>query len=92
MGLASVYVQLGRTGDAKEIYEEINTNDSLLELARLSEVDDPDLALAYYLESPFPVAWWNATWILEEQGRLEEALPLYRQIAEAGTYYSDEQD
>ena len=90
MGLASVYVQLGRTGDAKEIYEEINTNDSLLELARLSEVDDPDLALGLYLESPFPVAWWNATWILEEQGRLEEALPLYRQIAEAGTYYSDD--
>jgi len=90
MGLASVYVQLGRIGDAKEIYEEINTNDSLLELARLSEVEDPDLALAYYLESPFPVAWWNATWILEEQGRLEEALPLYRKIAEAGTYYSDD--
>ncbi|MFC2053792.1 transglycosylase SLT domain-containing protein [Chloroflexota bacterium] len=90
MGLASVYVQLGRTGEAKEIYEEINTNDSLLELARLSEEDDPDLALAFYLESPFPVAWWNATWILEEQGRLEEALPLYRQIAEAGTYYSDD--
>jgi len=90
MGLASVYVQLGRTGEAKEIYEEINTNDSLLELARLSEDDDPDLALTYYLESPFPVAWWNATWILEEQGRLEEALPLYRKIAEAGTYYSDD--
>lgn len=90
MGLASTYVQLGRAQDAMEIYERINTSDSQLELARLLEWEDLDQAVALYLESPYPVAWWNATWLLEEQGRQEEAIPLYRDIAEAGTYFSDD--
>jgi soluble lytic murein transglycosylase len=90
MGLASTYIQLGRAQDAREIYERIDTSDSLLELARLLEWEDPDQAIALYLESPYPVAWWNATWLLEEQGRQEEAIPLYRDIAEADTYFSDD--
>ena len=52
----------GRIPEAVEIYQELNTNDSRLELAKLLESDDPQQALDLYLESPYPVAWWNATW------------------------------
>ncbi|MFC2025885.1 transglycosylase SLT domain-containing protein [Chloroflexota bacterium] len=89
-GLARTYVQLGNIAEAKLIYEQIDTSDSLLEIARLLEWEEPEKAIAIYLESPYPVAWWNATWLLEEEGRPEEALPLYHEIAQADTYFSDD--
>ena len=36
-----------------------------------------DEALKLYEESPYPVAWWTATGILEQQGHITETLPLY---------------
>jgi soluble lytic murein transglycosylase len=54
------------------------------------EDEDPDLALELYLASPYPVAWWSATTMLESQARLTETLPLYGRIAEADTYLADD--
>ncbi len=90
LGLAKVLVFTGRVPEALELYQEIDTNDSRLELAKLLESEDPDQALDLYLDSPYPVAWWNATWILEENEQLEQALEVYQRIAAAGTYFSDD--
>ncbi|MFN2177127.1 MAG: transglycosylase SLT domain-containing protein [Anaerolineales bacterium] len=90
LGLAKVLAVTGRADEAREVFEEIGSSDSQLELARLLEGQDPESALDYYLASPYPVAWWNATWLLEESGDLEGALPVYQRIAEAGVYFSDD--
>lgn len=90
LGLAKVLVFSGRIPEAVELYQEIDTNDSRLELAKLIESEQPDQALDLYLDSPYPVAWWNATWILEENEQFEQALEVYHRIASAGTYFSDD--
>ncbi len=90
LGLAKILAVTARPDEARELFEEIGSSDSQLELARLLEDQDPDSALEYYLASPYPVAWWNATWLLEESGELQDALPVYQRIAEAGVYFSDD--
>jgi len=90
LGLAKVLVFTGRVSEALELYQEIDTNDSRLEMAKLLESEHPDQALDLYLDSPYPVAWWNATWILEENEQFEQALEEYKRIAAAGTYFSDD--
>jgi soluble lytic murein transglycosylase len=90
MGLASVLVQLGRPDDALSLYQAVDTADSRLAQAGLLEEQDPDAALALYLDSPYPVAWWSATTILEEQGRLTETLPIYTRLARTRTYLADD--
>lgn len=90
LGLAKVYALTGRTPRAIELYQEIDSSDSDLELAKLLEDDDPETAVVSYLDSPYPVAWWNATWLLEENKQLEETLDVYRRIAQAGVYFSDD--
>jgi len=90
LGLASVLARLGRTEDALELYATVDTPDSWLAQAELLQEEDPDLALELYLASPYPVAWWSATTILEAQGRLTETLPLYARVAEADTYLADD--
>jgi soluble lytic murein transglycosylase len=42
------------------------------------------------LDSPYPVAWWSATAILEQQGRLTETLPLYARVGRTTTYLADD--
>jgi soluble lytic murein transglycosylase len=90
LGLASALARLGRTEDALELYASIDTPDSWLAQAELSEEEDPDLALELYLASPYPVAWWSACTMLESQGRITETLPLYARVAEADTYLADD--
>ena len=90
LGLAKVLAVTGRPDEARELFEEIANSDSQLELARLLEDQDPEAALGYYLDSPYPVAWWNATWLLEEAGDLEGSLAVYQRIAEADVYFSDD--
>ncbi|MGB3905034.1 MAG: transglycosylase SLT domain-containing protein, partial [Anaerolineae bacterium] len=89
-GLAGVLVRLGRTDEALELYSTIDTPDSWLAQAELWEEEDPEQALALYLDSPYPVAWWSATTMLEAQGRLTETLPVYARVAEADTYLADD--
>ena len=90
LGLAGVLARLGRTEDALELYATFDTPDSWLAQAELMEEADPDLALELYLASPYPVAWWSATTMLEAQGRLTETLPVYARVAEGDTYLADD--
>lgn len=90
LGLAQVLVRLGRPDEALSLYRTINTPDSQLALAELLEEKDPDQALALYLDSPYPVAWWSATTMLEAQGRLTETLPIYARLGRTDTYLADD--
>jgi soluble lytic murein transglycosylase len=89
-GLARVLARLGHTDEALSIYETVETPDSELARAELLEQQDPEQALALYLDSPYPAAWWSATTMLEAQGRLTETLPIYARLAESGTYLADD--
>jgi len=90
MGLARVRARLGRTDEALSLYQEIDTPDSRLAQAELMEDEEPTEALALYLDSPYPVAWWSATTLLEEQGRLTETLPIYARLGGTDTYLADD--
>jgi soluble lytic murein transglycosylase len=90
LGLARSLAGSGRREEALAIYEDLGTPDALLAIAQAVEDEDPERALAIYSNHPYPLAWWLATWRLEEEGRLEEALPLYRRIANSDSYYADD--
>lgn len=90
MELAKTLERLGRTDEALDLYEEVDTADSKLARAGLLESEDPERALELYREVPYPVAWWSATAILEHQDRLTETLPLYRRVARSSTYLADD--
>ncbi len=90
LGLAGVLVRLGRPDEALDLYLTIDTPDSSLAQAELWEEEEPEQALALYLDSPYPVAWWSATTMLEAQGRLTETLPVYARVAGAETYLADD--
>ena len=90
LGLAQVFVRLGRPDEALSLYQTTDTPDSRLAQAELLEEEDPGEALALYLDSPYPVAWWSATTMLEVQGRLTETLPIYARLGETDTYLADD--
>jgi soluble lytic murein transglycosylase len=90
LGLARAWVRLGRPDEALSLYREIDTPDSRLAQAELLEEEDPEQALALYLASPDPVAWWTATTMLEAQGRLTETLAVYARVADSDTYLADD--
>ncbi len=90
MGLARTLAKLNRTKDALAIYQQIKTPDSQLAQADLLEDTDPKQALALNINSPYPVAWWNATRILEAQRRFTETLPLYARVAQSDSNFADD--
>jgi len=90
LGLALVLVRLDCPDEALSLYQTVDTPDSQLAQAELLEGEDPDEALALYLDSPYPVAWWSATTMLEEQGRLTETLPIYARLGKTHTYLADD--
>jgi soluble lytic murein transglycosylase len=90
MGLAQILVRLGRPDEALSLYQAVDTADSELAQAELLEGEDPEQALALYLDSPYPVAWWSAATLLEAQGRLTETLPLYARLGKTDTYLADD--
>jgi soluble lytic murein transglycosylase len=90
LGLANVLVQLGRPDEALSLYQTADTLDSQLAQAELLEEEEPDQALALYLDSPYPVAWWSATTMLETQGQLTETLPIYGRLGKTDTYLADD--
>jgi peptidoglycan lytic transglycosylase len=90
IGLAQALANLDRPQDALAIYEKINTPDSRLAQADLLRDADPAQALTLTLDSPYPVAWWNATRVLEAQKRLTETLPLYLRVAQTNTAFADD--
>ena len=89
-GLALALAWAGRAEDALDEYRKVDTLQSRLNQAQLLEADKPEEALALYLASPSPNAWWSATALLESQGRLTETLPLYARLATTETQYADD--
>ena len=49
-------MRLGRPDEALSVYQTVDTPDSQLAQAELLEEEEPDEALALYLDSPYPVA------------------------------------
>ena len=90
MGLAKSLARLDHPDEALSLYQTLDTPDSRLAQAELLEEEDPDQALALYQGSPYPVAWWSATTLLEVQGRLTETLPIYARLGETDTYLADD--
>ncbi len=90
MGLAQTLASLNRTKDALAIYQQIKTPDSQLAQANLLEDTDAKQALALDVNSPYPVAWWNATRILEAQKQLTETPPLYTRLAQSDSSFADD--
>jgi soluble lytic murein transglycosylase len=90
MGLAKALANLGRTKEALPIYQPIKTPDSELAQAELLAEITPTQAITLSLASPYPVAWWNATQILEAQKRITETLPLYLRLAQTDTAFADD--
>ena len=89
-GLAGVLAHLDRSDEALSLYKVIDTADSRLAQADLLTERNPEQALALYRDSPYPVAWWLSTRILEEQGRLTEALPIYERVAKTDDVFADD--
>jgi soluble lytic murein transglycosylase len=90
LGLAQALDRLDRPDEALSLYRGIDSPESRLAQAELLADEDPEEALTLYLESPYPLAWWSATTLLETQGRLTETLPLYARLAETDTYLADD--
>jgi soluble lytic murein transglycosylase len=90
MGLARVLQQQGSRDEALSLYESVDTADSLLAQAQLWASEEPTRAISLYLQCPYPVAKWEATGLLEEQGRLTETLPLYAELATGETGWADD--
>jgi soluble lytic murein transglycosylase len=90
MGLARAQANLNRTKEALASYQPINTPDSELAQAELLAEITPTQAITLYVASPYPVAWWNATRILETQKRITETLPLYLRLARTDTVFADD--
>jgi soluble lytic murein transglycosylase len=90
LGLARVLVRLDRPDEALALYQAVDTPESRMAQAELLEENDPEEALALYRDSPYPVAWWSATALLEAQGRLTETLALYARLAETDTHLADD--
>ena len=89
-GLAETLMSLDRPDEARSLYEEIETPDSELALAEMLEEESPSEALELYVDSPYPVAWWTATRILEAKGQLQEAMSLYARLGRTDTYFADD--
>jgi soluble lytic murein transglycosylase len=90
MGLADALASQGEVEEAEELYAELDTFDSRLAQADLLAEEDPERALELYLDSPYPVAWWTATGILEREGEDDEALDLYARVAQSDAYFADD--
>jgi soluble lytic murein transglycosylase len=90
LDLAKALAQIDPVEEAIAIYASVDTPESRLAQAQLLESGSPDEAIKLYETLPYPVAWWNATWLLEADGRIEEAMPLYAQVAASEAYFNDD--
>jgi soluble lytic murein transglycosylase len=90
LGLAQSLVQLERPDEALSLLQELDTADGQLAQADILAAENPEGAIGLYVESPYPIAWWSATSLLEAQGRLTETLPLYAQLGESYNPLSDD--
>ena len=94
--MAGVLGQEGHADEALALYKTVDTADSRLAQADLLAQADPPAplklvaAVVLYKSSPYPVAWWTATGILEQQGHITDTLPLYAQVAASDSPFADD--
>jgi soluble lytic murein transglycosylase len=81
---------LGYVEEALEEYRKVESPDSLLGQAELLEGLDPEAALEIYQDLPYPYGWWRGATLLEGEGRLAEALPLYSRLGRSATALADD--
>jgi len=90
LDVAQALAQFGQAELAVADFGWMDAPEIKLVQAQLLEAGSPDAAIELYESLPYPVAWWNATWLLEGQGRVEEAKSLYSRIAASDTYFADD--
>jgi soluble lytic murein transglycosylase len=90
LGLARTLARLGYVDEALVEYRKVEGAESLLAQAELLEALDPEKALEIYQDLPYPYGWWRGATILEGEGRLAEALPLYARLAGSDTALADD--
>ena len=90
MGLARTLARLGYVEEALEEYQKVEGSENLLAQAELLEALDPEKALAIYQDLPYPYGWWRGATLLEGEGRLAEAIPLYSRLARSDTALADD--
>jgi soluble lytic murein transglycosylase len=92
LGVAEALAQFGQAELAVADFGSIDADAPEIKLvqAGLLETVSPDEAIRLYESLPYPVGWWNATWLLEAQGRSGEAMELYSRIAASDTYFADD--
>lgn len=90
MGLARSLAAQELRDEALELYETVDSPESTLAQAELWTVEDPSRAISLYLECELPIALWQATALLEAQGRLTETIPLYVELGGSRTKWADD--
>jgi len=90
LGLARTLARLGYVEEALEEYRKVDSSQSLLAQAELLEALEPEEALEIYRDLPYPYGWWRGATLLEGEGRLAEALPLYSRLARSATALADD--
>ena len=90
MGLALTLGRMGERDEASFLYETLDTNESFFALAELWENENPARAIGLYLKCSYPIATWEATTLLEKEGRFTETLPLYAELARSQTLWADD--
>jgi soluble lytic murein transglycosylase len=90
LGLARTLARLGYVEEALVEYRKVEGAESLLAQAELLEALDPEKALEIYQDLPYPYGWWRGATLLEGEGRLAEALPLYSRLAGSDTALADD--
>ncbi len=90
LGLARVLARLGYVEESLEEYQKVESSQSLLAQAELLEALDPEEALEIYQDLSYPYGWWRGATLLEGEGQLAEALPLYSRLARSDTALADD--
>jgi len=90
LGLARTLARLGYVEQALEEYQKVESSESFLAQAELWEALHPEEALEIYQDLPYPYGWWRGATLLEGEGRLAEALPLYSRLARSDTTWADD--
>lgn len=90
LGLARTLARLGYVEEAIEEYQKVDASENLLAKAELLEALDPEAALELYRDLPYPYGWWRGATLLEREGRLAEAIPLYSRLARSDTAWADD--
>ncbi|XOB98126.1 transglycosylase SLT domain-containing protein [Deinococcota bacterium DY0809b] len=91
LALGRLLFELERYPEAAAAFRDAGGADGALGLGRaLEAMGQAEAAVRAYRESGLPEALWRATGLQERTGRVAEALPLYRRLAEGSSVYADD--